>query len=553
MSRRDRAGGCARPASCYTCPRHTTPGGPLLTPARTLLAAAAALVLPAAAGAAPPLRWGCDPTGGAPFIFRDADQKYVGFEVDLAGYVAKALGREAQMVPGDWSNLPQLLDKPAAAGGIDVVLNGYEFQPDLAKQFTPTRPYYVYRIALMSRKNDDEIRGWADLHRPRAGGRKKDVGVLGGTVAQDHVKGTFGDDVNLLSNPDVANVIKLVADGRLDCTAQDGPAASYYLGEYPQLKLAGEPVRPGFYVMYHRKGDAELGAKLNEAIAAGIQSGEFKRIYKKYRLWNDDQERLSYWQTQPWPPGGEADDAAEPGGQGKADEPAANPLRGLFGELALAALVTIQLAVLSFPLAMAIGLTVAVGRVYGPRWLGVLLGVYVEVVRGTPLLLQLYMIYYLVPELLTGTGVPWLAAVGGWLTPTAAGVLGLAVNYSAYEAENYRAGLLAIPRGQLEAAQALGMTPATAVRRVVVPQAVRLVIPPVTNDFIALFKDTSACSIILVVELTRKYNELFNFNRGLIVQLAFLTAGLYLLMSYPLAVAAGRLEKHLGTGPRGAK
>ncbi len=501
--------------------------------------------LPAVVRADPPLRWGCDPTGGAPFIFRDANQNYVGFEVDLAAYLAKALGRDAEMVPADWSNLPQLLGKPAAAGGIDVVLNGYEYQPDLAKQYAPTRPYYVYRIALMSRKDDGEIRGWADLHRPREGGRKKDIGVLGGTVAQQYVQDTFGGDVNTLSNPDVANVIKLVADGRLDCTAQDGPAAAYYLGEYPQLRLAGEPVRPGFYCMYHRKGDTELGAKLNDAIAAGVRSGEFKRIYTKYRVWNDDQERLSYWQTQPWPPAAEAD--ADPAGDAA---PPPDPLPGLFRELALAALITVKLAVLSFPLAMAIGLSVAVGRVYGPRWLGVLLGVYVEVGRGTPLLLQLYMIYYLVPELLTNTGVPWLAAAGGRLTPTAAGVLGLAVNYSAYEAENYRAGLLAIPRGQLEAAQALGMTPATAVRRVVVPQAVRLVIPPVTNDFIALFKDTSACSIILVAELTRKYNELFNFNRGLVVELAFLTAGLYLLMSYPLAVAAGRLERHLGTGPR---
>ena len=132
-----------------------------------------------------------------------------------------------------------------------------------------------------------------------------------------------------------------------------------------------------------------------------------------------------------------------------------------------------------------------------------------------------------------------------------AGVLGLAINYSAYEAENYRAGLQAIPRGQTEAALALGMSRWTAIRTVVVPQAVRIVIPPVTNDFIALFKDTSACSILFVTELTRKYNELFNFNRDLVVELLFLTAGLYLLMSYPLAIVARRLEKHFAKGERG--
>ena len=181
---------------------------------------------------------------------------------------------------------------------------------------------------------------------------------------------------------------------------------------------------------------------------------------------------------------------------------------------------------------MVIGLFVALGRVYGPRWLRIPLGIYVEFLRGTPLLLQLYFVFYLLPGV-----VPVLT-----LSPLQAGILGLAINYSAYEAENYRAGLLAIPRGQMEAALALGMTPLTAIRTVIVPQALRLVIPPVTNDFIALFKDTSVCSVILITELTRKYNELYNFNREYIAELAFVTAGLYLVMSYPMALLAHWLE-----------
>ena len=104
----------------------------------------------------------------------------------------------------------------------------------------------------------------------------------------------------------------------------------------------------------------------------------------------------------------------------------------------------------------------------------------------------------------------------------------------------------------MEAALALGMTPFTAIRTVVVPQAVRVVIPPVTNDFIALFKDTSVCSVILITELTRKYNERDNFNRDLVVELAVVTAGLYLLMSYPLAVLARALERKLGANAGGA-
>jgi polar amino acid transport system substrate-binding protein len=206
-------------------------------------------------------------------------------------------------------------------------------------------------------------------------------------------------------------------------------------------------------------------------------------------------------------------------------------------ELLRAAGMTVFLAVASFPIAMFIGLVVGLGRVYGPGWVRFPLGLYVEFLRGTPLLLQLYFVFYLLPQVIPAFT----------LTPLQAGILGLAINYSAYEAENYRAGLLAIPRGQMEAALALGMNPLTALRVVIVPQAMRIVIPPVTNDFIALFKDTSVCSVILITELTRKYNELYNFNRDYIIELAFITAGLYLVMSYPLALLARWLERRVGT------
>ena len=523
-------------------------------PVHRLLVLSLFLALPAQAQEKKPLRWGCDPTGGAPYVYLDdksTDKTFIGFEVELAAYLAKKLGRDSVMVDGDWSNLPKQLDKPAdVEKGLDIVLNGYELRKDLLNDYAATRPYYVYRLVMISQNEtvvDKELRGWADLY-PTPGKPGKTVGVLGGSAAHRHVKKTFPEGVNLQSNPDVANVLKLVQDRRMDATVQDSPAATYFLKKQPELVAVGEAVKPGFYVIYYRKSDPELGAALDKAIAEGLRDGTLKAIYKKYRLWNDDQERLWYWQDQPWPPDDLDDDA-----DAEEDGPTANPWPRLVRELAGAAGVTVLLALVSFPIAMIVGLFVAVGRVYGPRWLGVPLGIYVEMIRGTPLLLQLFMIYYLIPELMFRTEIGGLVWLAKNLSPFLAGVLGLALNYSAYEAENYRAGLLAIPKGQMEAALALGMTRATAIRRIIVPQAMRLVIPPVTNDFIALFKDTSACSIILVVELTRKYNELYNFNRTLIVELAFVTAGLYLLMSYPLSIVANRLERRLNasTGGRG--
>ena len=193
-------------------------------------------------------------------------------------------------------------------------------------------------------------------------------------------------------------------------------------------------------------------------------------------MWNDEQKRLAEV-AKNWPPQ-------------HARQPTQHRAGTNFPLLHLAAaarrLDDLKLAFLSMPLAIAIGLLVAIGRLYGPRWLSIPLEAYVEFLRGTPLLLQLFVIYYVLPRFTRHHD----SRVLGRCARRSA------INYSAYEAENYRAGLLAIPRGQMEAALSLGMSTRTALRRIIVPQAMRIVIPPVTNDFIALFKDTSVCSMI---------------------------------------------------------
>lgn len=485
------------------------------------------------------LRWGTDPTGGAPYAYKE-DGRFVGFEVELAEYLAGELGRTSQMVTGDWDKLPELLGKPAADGaGIDIVLNGYELREDLQAKYPATIPYFVYKLALViNQDNAASIAGWSDLARHQ-GGTKRTVGVLGGSVAHDYLRGEdFGDKIVLRINPDVATVVGQVEQKRLDATVQDTPAALYYVKHGKSLQLADEPRHAGYYVILTRPGDNELRAGLNAAIRKGIKDGTLQRIYEKYGLWNEDQERLLYWaESKELPPFKSGDNGGD-----QADKKHTVDWPKLIGELLQAAGMSIFLSVASFPIAMTIGMLVALGRVYGPWPLRIVLGLYVELLRGTPLLLQLYFAFYILPLLTAnylGIELP--------NNPVLFGVIGLAINYSAYEAENYRAGLLAIPRGQMEAALALGMSPLTALRVVIVPQAMRIVIPPVTNDFIALFKDTSVCSVILITELTRKYNELYNFNRDYIFELAFITAGLYLIMSYPLAVVAARLEKQLGS------
>ncbi len=200
------------------------------------------------------------------------------------------------------------------------------------------------------------------------------------------------------------------------------------------------------------------------------------------------------------------------------------------------------------PLAVLIGMTVALVRSWGTPALGgrgsdePLFGrlvrlpftVYVEVVRGTPLAFQLFVVYFILPEFGLRINEFW------------SGVLALAVNYSAYEAEIFRLGLQAVPRGQMEAALSLGMPRMLAVRRIILPQAVRMVIPATANDFIALFKDTAVCSVIAVEELSKQYS-LAAKDTGLFLEMAALASILYLLMSYPLSLLAGWLERRLRT------
>ncbi len=105
------------------------------------------------------LRWGGDDQGGGPYIYEDKDNKVTGFEVNLAEYLAKELGVRSELVTSEWEMLPQKLDR----GGIDVVLNGYEWSKEREQSWSSTIPYYIYKLQLMSRKDDNTIRSWDDL------------------------------------------------------------------------------------------------------------------------------------------------------------------------------------------------------------------------------------------------------------------------------------------------------------------------------------------------------------------------------------------------------
>ncbi|MFO0988567.1 MAG: ABC transporter permease subunit [Alphaproteobacteria bacterium] len=516
--------------------------------ASLLLLAAFALSAPAVAQSAldqiksgGAMIWGADQEGGGPYVYpRDDDKSRVtGFEVELAEALAKALGVKAQFQQGPWDQMPSMLE----ARKVHIVLNGYEWTPPRAEAMAATIPYYVYGLQFLARADDETIKAIDDLKKPGPRGKRR-VGVLSGSAADDYVKEHLAKDVEIVSYDGNTDAMRDVEIGRLDATLQDTPIVAYYAPKFAKLKKVGAPVGGGHYVIFARKGEAALVTALNAALIRLYRDGTLERIYRSYGIWDAAQAELKsvveagkfYGFAK------EVTEETRPAAPGTppSAEPKTTAIPGFLDSILIliqSAGMTVILAVLSFPLAVMLGLAIALGRLYGPGWLRPALAVYVEFMRGTPLMLQLYFIFFFLP--VVGVNVPAF-----WT-----GIIGLALNYAAYEAEIYRAGLQAIPKGQMEAGLALGMSRWKALRLCIVPQAVRIVIPPVINDFIALFKDTSVVSVITLVELTKQFSILSRSDPAQIAWLMAVTAVLYILMSYPTSLAARHVERRLLAPP----
>jgi polar amino acid transport system substrate-binding protein len=315
--------------------------------------------------------------------------------------------------------------------------------------------------------------------------------------------------------------------GRLDAVLLDLPIAVYYAKPNPKVKFTGEPLASGYYAIGFRKDQESLAKEFDSALARLAERGVLKQIYDKWQIWNDDQAELF------------AATATD------------TPLQSLQGWswldcLALllqGAAVTIQLSIVSMILAIALGLPIAMCRLYGFRPVRFAATAYVEFFRGIPVLLLLYFLYYGLPTVSENYGLGDALK----LSAMAAAVLGFGLNYAAYEAEIYRAGIGSIPIGQWEAAASLGMSRWLTFRRIILPQAIRVILPPMTNDFIALFKDTSLVSVIAVVELTKQYQILAKSSMRYL-EIGLATAALYLVMSVPLGYLSRYLEKRWGKG-----
>jgi len=221
-------------------------------------------------------------------------------------------------------------------------------------------------------------------------------------------------------------------------------------------------------------------------------------------------------------------------------DPFGNILKFVSSGIAITVLVTVT----AFLIVLVIGMIGGLGRLSSNPFIRLPASLYVEIVRGIPLLVQLIWWYFAFPVVIQQIG-EWLdinALANYRANPIFTAILGLAVCYGAYMSEIYRAGIQSIPKGQMEASRSLGMTYFQSMRHIILPQAVRVILPPVGNEAIALLKDSSLVSVVAVADLTRRGREFMavNFNP---IEVWTLVALLYLVMTLFLSRVVAWIEK----------
>lgn len=469
------------------------------------------------------LRWAADAEGNAPYIFQDplTPDILMGFEIDFVDALSKLLNKKSVFVQNQWDGLIPGLYR----GDYDLAINGLEITEDRRAEVHFSIPYYITYEQIVTLAKSPEYSSLTDL-------RGKKVGALKNSLAERILNSEPG--IITLTYEGEVNAFEDLKNGRADAVLVDAPIALYYASWNSEFKLTGQKIGKVYYGVAIRNFDHILLDEVNSKINLMIKSGILREILERWNLWND--HMAEYCQ----------DYEKSTGEHDKFDYYIKTQIKEISLEerlvryftfmpmVARAALLTVQISILSMVLAIVLGLVIVIIRLYAPKPISILAVAYVEFMRGTPLLIQLFFIFYALPS------------IGIMLSPFTAAVLGLGLNYAAYEAENYRAGFNSVPRGQMEAALALGLNRKQSLRFIILPQAFRIVLPPVTNDFISLLKDSSLVSVITLVELTKLYNQLsstyFDYiGTGILISLV------YLLLGFPFVKLSRSLEQRLHT------
>jgi len=456
-----------------------------------------------------------------PFEFQTDKGELQGFDVDLMNAIARESGFKIT-----YQNLPFAGMIPALqARSIDAAVAAMTITEERAKTVSFSRPYFRSGLAIAIRSDDKSITGFESLNNKR-------ISVQIGTTGAEKAAAIPGAKVS--SFDDAPTAIRELLNGNVDALLHDEPVILYAInsGNVESVKVVGQLLTEEYFGFPTPKNSPNL-ALIDRGLTKLLSNGVYAQIYQKWFGVKPPTlpERLPF-QTQTTTGSG---------------------LLGAFTTIATAfplllrgALVTLQLTALSVILGLIGGSLLGIIRlsqILPIRWAA---RAYIDFFRGTPLLVQIFMIYFGIPAVFQELGFDF--NLNRWT----AAVIALSLNSTAYIAEIVRAGIQSIEMGQSEAAESLGMSSNQTMRYIVFPQALRRMLPPLGNEFISMLKDTSLVAVIGFEELFRNGQLIVATNyRSFEIYAA--VAFIYLVLTIFSSQVFSRLEQWFNPVTRKAK
>lgn len=432
----------------------------------------------------------------APFEFQDEEGDFVGIDMDLIRAIAEEQGFNVDIKPLGFDAALQAVQ----ANQVDGVIAGMSITDDRKKVFDFSDPYFESGIQMAVLKSDDETTSYEDL-------RGKRVAVKNGTQGSDFansIKDEYGFEV--VSFADSSTMFDEVKTGNSQAVFEDYPVLLYGIAQGNGFKTVTPKEDPTGYGFAVNKGqNAELLEKFNEGLKNLKATGRYDGIVEKYlgeEATTDDNSFLGL-------------------------------IKSTYPILLEGLKMTVILTVVSIFFALILGVIFGLFRVSRSIWLRAIGTTFVDIFRGTPLLVQAFFIYFGIPS-----------ALGFQMSALTAGIITLSLNAGAYMTEIVRGGIQSVDKGQMEASRSLGIGYLPTMRKVILPQAIRTMIPSYINQFVITLKDTSILSVIGIAELTQTGRIIIagnyqSFNMWLIIGI------IYFIVIMALTKLSDRLEKRI--------
>ena len=442
----------------------------------------------------------------APFVFQNSSNQYTGIDMDLIKAIAEDQGFEIEITnPGFDAAI-----NAVQSGQADGMIAGMSVTDARKETFDFSDSYYTANT-ILGVKESSTISSYEDLNG-------KTVGVKNGTASQTFLtenQSKYGYKIKTFA--DGSSMYDSLNTGAVDAVMDDEPVLKYSISQGQKLKTPIEGTPIGETAFAVKKGsNPELIEMFNNGLANLKASGEFQKILDKYLATDSTSESSTVDETTIW-----------------------GLLKNNYKQLLSGLGITLSLALISFAIAIVIGIIFGMFSVSPYKSLRLISEIFVDVIRGIPLMILAAFIFWGVPnfiESLTGQQSP--------INDFVAGTIALSLNSAAYIAEIVRGGIKAVPIGQMEASRSLGISYSKTMRKIVLPQATKLMLPNFVNQFVIALKDTTIVSAIGLVELFQTGKIIIARNYQSFKMYAIL-AVFYLVIITLLTRLAKRLEKRI--------